>query len=78
MADKSIPGPFKCPDCGVWWVGYEHRCAPAQKWATNVPGISVQCTCQFDRNGYRTDDSFCPVHDCQWTYTADGHANGTD
>lgn len=20
--------PFKCPDCGVWWTGVEHRCAP--------------------------------------------------
>ena len=19
-------GPFKCPDCGVWWAGFEHRC----------------------------------------------------
>ena len=21
-------GPFKCFDCGVWWVGPEHRCSP--------------------------------------------------
>ena len=21
-------GPFKCPDCGVWWAGVEHRCQP--------------------------------------------------
>lgn len=20
--------PVKCPDCGTWWRGYEHRCAP--------------------------------------------------
>jgi hypothetical protein len=19
-------GPFKCPECGVWWAGEEHRC----------------------------------------------------
>jgi hypothetical protein len=19
-------GPFKCPDCGVWWASIEHRC----------------------------------------------------
>lgn len=19
--------PFKCPDCGTWWAGLEHRCA---------------------------------------------------
>jgi hypothetical protein len=23
-------GPFKCPDCGVWWAGVEHGCAPTQ------------------------------------------------
>ena len=20
--------PWKCPDCGTWWSGLEHRCAP--------------------------------------------------
>jgi hypothetical protein len=20
--------PVKCPECGVWWRGYEHRCSP--------------------------------------------------
>lgn len=19
-------GPYKCPDCGIWWAGFEHRC----------------------------------------------------
>ena len=19
-------GPYKCPECGVWWSGLEHRC----------------------------------------------------
>jgi hypothetical protein len=19
---------IKCPDCGTWWRGYEHRCSP--------------------------------------------------
>ena len=19
-------GPFKCPECGIWWAGLEHRC----------------------------------------------------
>ena len=23
-----VPGPFKCPDCGAWWVGYQHMCYP--------------------------------------------------
>ena len=25
-------GPFKCPECGVWWAGFEHRC-PRVTWA---------------------------------------------
>jgi hypothetical protein len=30
--------PFKCPDCGVWWVGPEHRCAQPQVGpGTNAP-----------------------------------------
>jgi len=20
--------PWKCPDCGTWWSGLEHRCPP--------------------------------------------------
>ncbi len=22
--------PWKCPDCGTWWSGAEHRCAPTR------------------------------------------------
>ena len=22
----TLPGPYKCPDCGTWWTGPEHRC----------------------------------------------------
>lgn len=30
--------PWKCPDCGVWWSGLEHRCAPTVPGnSTNVP-----------------------------------------
>ena len=32
-------GPFKCPDCGIWWSGLEHRCAPtgaSTTWPTYV------------------------------------------
>ena len=21
-------GPFKCPDCEVWWAGWQHSCEP--------------------------------------------------
>ena len=24
----TLPGPWKCPDCGTWWSGFEHRCRP--------------------------------------------------
>ena len=20
------PGPYKCPDCNTWWVGWSHKC----------------------------------------------------
>jgi len=30
-------GPFKCPDCGVWWAGFEHRCRPPETGATANP-----------------------------------------
>ena len=23
------PGPFKCTDCGAWWVGWYHACPEA-------------------------------------------------
>ncbi len=23
-------GPYKCPECGVWWAGFEHRCRPSE------------------------------------------------
>ena len=28
-------GPFKCPDCGTWWSGFEHRCRPT------IPGTGI-------------------------------------
>lgn len=24
---QPVSGPFKCPDCGTWWTGSEHRCS---------------------------------------------------
>jgi hypothetical protein len=33
-------GPFKCPDCGIWWAGPEHRCRPVPD-TTSIPGTVV-------------------------------------
>ncbi len=51
-------GPFKCPDCGVWWAGFEHRCpdvytAPntnAPMWTSHCHGcMTAWCSCGNDR-----------------------------
>lgn len=71
-------GPFKCPDCGVWWAGFEHRCAPATTgtaaWPPNVPtwpypgtnSISTGCRCPRDSLGNRACGSnvACPCVTC--------------
>lgn len=40
-------GPYKCPDCGIWWAGFEHRCQPSatttgthMTYTTTVNGTS--------------------------------------
>jgi hypothetical protein len=35
-------GPFKCPECGVWWAGFEHRCrsVPTTGPVTIFPGAA--------------------------------------
>ena len=67
-------GPFKCPDCGIWWAGFEHRC----RWEMSLPAITtnlpfdtttttVRCTCPPNRG-----DNYlgrCLIHDVQVTYT---------
>lgn len=73
-------GPFKCPECGVWWAGLEHRCAAVQT-ATDVGNdlslgsYTIRCTCptwtpeQANRNYVGT----CPIHDVHFTnLIADG------
>lgn len=30
--------PIKCPDCGTWWRGQEHKCAPV---AETLPEIAT-------------------------------------
>jgi hypothetical protein len=31
------PGPYKCPECGVWWVGFEHVCVWDYSTGGNYP-----------------------------------------
>jgi hypothetical protein len=70
--------PWKCPECGVWWAGLEHRCAPVVT-STDVPKwpayplpydtvtTTVRCTCPPNRgdNYYGT----CPIHDVHVSFT---------
>lgn len=61
--------PWKCPDCGVWWAGLEHRCAPVQTgtrpptrpFTITTDSFTVRCTCPPDRgdNYHGT----CLLHD---------------
>lgn len=45
-------GPFKCPDCGVWWAGSEHRCHAAD--------LAPACQCPAIWHG--VIPPWCPVH----------------
>jgi len=71
--------PWKCPDCGTWWSGLEHRCPPIQTWSgkiTNAPPASftVTCNCTW-HDGVRVSTPYpCPIHDVQVTYTGWGGA----
>ena len=69
--------PWKCPDCGVWWAGLEHRCQPAGTGAPTWPyqpiGIGTvstttpRCTCPEKRGNNYT--GYCPIHDVTVTYS---------
>ena len=68
----GYPGPFKCPDCGVWWAGFTHKC-PLVFQSPTVVTSTVRCTCGVDDQGNRIPlTSPCPVHDVQMTYTYGG------
>lgn len=67
-------GPFKCPDCGVWWAGLEHRCKRTETVTTGDVEIggtyTLKCSCHFDAWGKRVQSTaFCPIHDVNVTYT---------
>lgn len=67
-------GPFKCPDCGIWWARFEHRCVPVMTatgtvpWIVSAPiamGGPKVCTCPKDP--YYVGDNLCPVHSLVWS-----------
>lgn len=52
-------GPYKCPDCGVWWSGFEHRCAKPDLSTSTNWGHCHGCMtmmCQLP------DDQPCMLH----------------
>jgi hypothetical protein len=72
---------LKCPDCGTWWQGMEHRCpvnttgtstAPMEvpwRWTPFVqPPLTVSqvCTCPPNRGDNYLGS--CPIHDIKVTY----------
>jgi hypothetical protein len=71
--------PWKCPDCGVWWSGIEHRCAEGvHRVDTNPPWWNpysgnttwtVRCTCAQKWKSTVSEGITCPVHDVLVTYT---------
>jgi len=67
-------GPFKCPDCGIWWAGFEHRCQVQSVDTVTVSPppngtYTASCTCSFDAMGRRiSSTALCMVHDVRVTY----------
>lgn len=63
---EPAAGPFKCPECGAWWAGGEHRCPPSWWRELGTAQVTVRCTCPPNRG----DNYFgtCPVHDVRITY----------
>jgi hypothetical protein len=73
---NGYPGPFKCPDCGVWWAGFEHRCrAPISVSVVNNDPVTYTVKCICDQKGKTTPEITCPVHDILITYTTYGTSN---
>lgn len=70
-----MPEPFKCPDCGTWWAGTEHRCRTEIRldWVPPNPGtFTVHCTCPPERFTVPNQNwvGTCPLHDTQTSYTS--------
>jgi hypothetical protein len=56
-------GPFKCPECGVWWAGFEHRCErPLTATGTNEPLVIRPASLPIG-SGQTTSTPWCGI--CQ-------------
>lgn len=73
-------GPFKCPECGIWWAGFEHRCRQPVAVPSTTPTIAptpwrvqeyLVCTCPSMPPNY-VGDWFCPLHNVQITSSTTG------
>jgi len=58
--------PWKCPDCGTWWSGLEHRCQPPM---TSTGTFVITPYPPFWGSGNTTDPPWCGI--CQ-----DRHVRG--
>ena len=69
-------GPFKCPDCGVWWVGPEHRCGvvAVEPYPVTTGGTGPLVIRPFptpSTTGGTTSLPWCPsCHGFHWPSTA--------
>jgi predicted RNA-binding Zn-ribbon protein involved in translation (DUF1610 family) len=52
VPNNTQPGPYKCPDCGTWWVGYSHKCQTVTTSSTT----------------FKFGDFTVPVSDVKWSY----------
>ena len=64
MAD-GYPGPFKCPDCGSWWVGMEHRCS-VYRWDQPTHGPEERCAWPLCPICRAQTNSFTVTCTCIW------------
>ena len=63
--------PFKCPDCGIWWAGLEHRCQPAStstganfRWPLSASVFTPPiCVCYLKGRTAPLVTVSCPLHD---------------
>jgi hypothetical protein len=53
----GYPGPFKCPDCDVWWAGFTHQCKVEIQAPDKTNSYTDECICPE-----YAQDIACPVH----------------
>lgn len=66
MGFPSLGGPYKCPDCGVWWAGFEHRC-PTIITETKSNLSFGHCHGCITVRCHQNDHQPCMLHEGGWT-----------